>query len=121
MEKIIYSYIDILNIIKSPFPLRDDLSEIDALASSIKQKGLLQPILVRTKELYEIVAGNRRYQACKSLGWRRIACHIADLNDKDAFEISLIENVQRKTLTALEEAHAFKRYYLISAGEESLI
>jgi ParB family transcriptional regulator, chromosome partitioning protein len=89
--------IDILSIIKSSCLVRDDLAEIDALASSIKQKGLLQPILVRAKEehLYEIVAGNRRYQACKCLGWRRIACHIVDLNDKEAFEISLIENVQR--------------------------
>jgi ParB family transcriptional regulator, chromosome partitioning protein len=104
--------IDILSIIKSPCLVRGDLAEIDVLASSIKQKGLLQPILVRSKEeyLYEIVAGNRRYEACKCLGWRRIACHIINLNDKEAFEISLIENVQRKTLTALEEALAFKRY-----------
>jgi ParB family chromosome partitioning protein len=104
--------IDILSIIKSRCLVRDDLAEIDVLASSIKQKGLLQPIIVRAKEeyLYEIIAGNRRYQACKCLGWRRIACHIVELNDKEAFEISLIENVQRKTLTPLEEAHAFRRY-----------
>src|SRR6188472_855387 len=104
--------IDIPNIIKSPRLVRDDLEGIDFLASSIKQNGLFQPILVRAKEeyIYEIVAGNRRYQACKSLGWRRIACHIVELNDKEAFEISLIENIQRKTLSALEEAQAFKRY-----------
>ena len=86
--------IDITNIIKSPYLVRDDLEGIEVLASSTKQNGLLQPILVRTKEeyLYEIVAGNRRYQACKCLGWRRIACHIVD---KEAFEISLIENLQR--------------------------
>ncbi|HET7389755.1 MAG TPA: ParB/RepB/Spo0J family partition protein, partial [Nitrososphaeraceae archaeon] len=104
--------INIHSIVNSPCLVRDDLEGIDVLASSIKQNGLFQPILVRAKEeyLYEIVAGNRRYQACKSLGWRRIACHIVELNDKEAFEISLIENIQRKTLSALEEAEAFKRY-----------
>jgi ParB family transcriptional regulator, chromosome partitioning protein len=104
--------IDILSIIKSPHPVRDDLEGIDVLANSIKQNGLFQPILVRAKQehLYEVVAGNRRYQACKFLGWRRIACHIVELNDKEAFEISLIENIQRKTLSSLEEAHAFKKY-----------
>lgn len=56
--------IDITNIIKSPYLVRDDL-QVDVLANSIKQNGLFQPILVRAKEeyLYEIVAGNRRYQA----------------------------------------------------------
>jgi ParB family transcriptional regulator, chromosome partitioning protein len=105
--------IDILSIIKSPRLVRDDdLEDIEVLGSSIKQNGLFQPILVRAKQehLYEIVAGNRRYQACKALGWKRIACHIVELNDKEAFEISLTENIQRKTLNALEEAHAFKSY-----------
>src|SRR5438105_7298970 len=87
-------------------PVRHNFAGIDALANSIMQKGLLQPILVRTTEdLFEIVAGNRRYQACKNLGWRKILCHVVELNEKEAFEISMIENVQRKTLSALEEAH----------------
>jgi ParB family chromosome partitioning protein len=83
------------------------------LASSIKEKGLLQPILVRIKESYfEIVSGNRRYQACKSLGWRKIICHILELDDKEAFEISLIENIQRKRLDPKEEAEAFRTYIM---------
>jgi len=83
------------------------------LASSIKEKGLLQPILVRIKESYfEIVSGNRRYQACKSLGWRKIICHVLELDDKEAFEISLIENIQRKRLDPKEEAEAFKSYIM---------
>jgi ParB family chromosome partitioning protein len=88
--------------------LVDDLSP---LIASIKQKGLLQPIIIRTKgKRFEIVAGSRRYSACKELGWRKIVCHIVELDDKEAFEVSLVENVQRKTLKPLDEARAFKAY-----------
>jgi ParB family chromosome partitioning protein len=81
------------------------------LSNSINQKGLLHPIIVRTKgEKFEIVAGNRRYNACKSLGWRKITCHIIELDDREAFEVSLIENIQRKTLNPIDEAYAFKKY-----------
>ena len=81
------------------------------LSSSIKVNGLLQPILVRTKENYfEIVAGSRRYNACKSLGWRKILCHIVELDDKEALEVSLAENIQRKSLDPVEEARGFKFY-----------
>jgi ParB family chromosome partitioning protein len=88
-------------------------TEIDELVRSIHKKGLLQPIVVRSKgEYYEIVAGNRRYEACTALGWRKIVCHIAELDDKEAFEVSLIENIQRKNLEPIEQAHAFKNYVL---------
>jgi ParB family transcriptional regulator, chromosome partitioning protein len=81
------------------------------LASSINQKGLLQPIVVRAKEEYfEIVAGNRRFDACKLLGWKKIPCHIVELDDREAFETSLIENIQRQSLNPLDEAKAFKCY-----------
>jgi len=60
--------------------------------------------------MYEIVAGNRRYEACKTLGYRKIACQVIELDDKGAFEVSLVENIQRKTLLPIEEAHAFKKY-----------
>jgi ParB family transcriptional regulator, chromosome partitioning protein len=91
--------------------IRPQLQSISELADSINQKGLLQPIVVRSiDEFFEIVAGNRRYQACRSLGWRKIACHIVELNDKEAFEVSIIENLQRKTLSPIEEGSAFKAY-----------
>jgi ParB family chromosome partitioning protein len=91
--------------------IRHNICDTEELAKSIEQKGLLQPILVRTLDGYfEVVAGNRRYSACKALGWKKIACHIIELDDKEAFEVSLIENVQRKSLTALDEATAFKAY-----------
>jgi ParB family transcriptional regulator, chromosome partitioning protein len=89
-----------------------NLELIEDLRSSIQQKGLLQPIVVRIKEEkdYEIVAGNRRYIACRSIGWRKIMCHIVELDDKEAFEVSLIENLQRRNLSPIEEARAFKAY-----------
>jgi ParB family transcriptional regulator, chromosome partitioning protein len=86
---------------------------LDELVLSISQRGLLHPIIVRTvngRPLYEIVAGCRRYLACKKIGKRKIACQITDLSDKEAFEVSIIENVQRMTLETMDEATAFKTY-----------
>jgi ParB family chromosome partitioning protein len=101
------------NIRPSPNCYHFVQTDIDELICSIKKKGLLQPIIVRPKEgYYEIVAGNRRYQACTTLRWRNIVCHVVELDDKEAFEISLIENVQRRNMDPIEEAHAFKNYVL---------
>lgn len=85
--------------------------EIDKLAQSIKSVGLLQPIIVRPKNNhYEVIAGNRRLAACRALKWRKISCHVIDLDDKSAIELSLIENIQRQTIDPLEEAEAFRSY-----------
>lgn len=104
--------IDIYRIKQPPEYYRSSSSNVNELASSIKLKGLLQPVIVRTNRdgYFEIVAGNRRLQACKILGWRKIICHIVELDDREAFEISLIENIHRKTLNPIEEAHAFRSY-----------
>jgi len=86
---------------------------ISELAKSIAQQGLLQPIIVRTQrgsDYFEIVAGHRRYEACRALGWRKIVCHVLELDDKEAFEVTLIENIQRENLNPIEEAQAFKIY-----------
>lgn len=81
------------------------------LSRSIKKHGLLQPIIVRPiSRGFEIVAGHRRFQACKLLRWKTIPAIVKDVSDKDAFEIQLVENIQRKTLDPIEEAHAFKLY-----------
>lgn len=81
------------------------------LSRSIKKHGLLQPIIVRPiNRGFEIVAGHRRFQACKLLRWKTIPAMVKDVSDKDAFEIQLVENIQRKTLDPIEEAHAFKLY-----------
>jgi ParB family chromosome partitioning protein len=102
------------DIVFSSYSLRncyDDDDEIKDIAISVKNNGLLQPIVVRAKEnVFEIVAGCRRYLACKSLGWKEIPCQVVQLNDMQAFEVSLIENIQRKSLSPLEEANAFRKY-----------
>jgi ParB family chromosome partitioning protein len=103
--------VDINKIKKSEYLQRSP--SIDALYDSIKEKGLLQPIIIRPKnDYFEIVAGNRRYEACKKLGWKKIICHIVELDDKEAFEIGLIENIQRKNFDPIEEARSFEMYVL---------
>lgn len=103
--------VDIHKIKKSEYLQRS--TSIDALYDSIKEKGLLQPIIVRPKnDNFEIVAGNRRYEACKKLGWKKIICHIVELDDKESFEIGLIENIQRKNFDPIEEARSFEMYVL---------
>ena len=91
--------------------LRSYQEGIDELVSSIREKGLIQPIIVRpTGNRFQVVAGARRLEACKRLRWSRVPCIIRELTDKDSYEISLTENIQRKTMNAVEEAEAFKRY-----------
>lgn len=91
--------------------LRDCTTNIDELAKSIKQYGLLQPIIVRpTNSRYEVVAGSRRLAAAKMLRLRKLSCHIIELSDKETFEVGLIENLQHKTMNPIEEAIAFKKY-----------
>jgi ParB family transcriptional regulator, chromosome partitioning protein len=104
--------INISDIELSPYNFRSSTGiEIGGIANSIIRHGLLQPIIVRAaKDLFEIIAGSRRYLACKSLGRKKITCHVVELDDKQMFEVSLIENIQRKSLTPLEEATAFKIY-----------
>ena len=86
----------------------EDLSE---LMASIHEHGMLEPIIVRPKgKGFEVIAGNRRLKACKLLRFRRVNCIVADLNDTEAYEVSIIENVQRRTLNPLEEAMSFKKY-----------
>jgi ParB family transcriptional regulator, chromosome partitioning protein len=104
--------ITISDIVPPANSLRNCVSGIEQLAESIKKIGLLQPIVVRINTLgsFEVVAGNRRFNACKKLGWRKISCHIVELDDKSAFEVSIIENIQRQTLNPVEEGLAFRKY-----------
>jgi ParB family chromosome partitioning protein len=103
--------INIARIRHSTNPLRTDLDHLQELADSIRQHGLLQPIVVRPKEQeYEVVAGNRRLAACRILKLRKISCHLVELTDKEAYEIALVENVHHKTLNPIEEAIAFHKY-----------
>ena len=80
------------------------------LADSIRQFGILQPILVKKKQdYYEIIAGERRWRAAKLAGLKKVPVIIKEFSDQEAVEISLIENIQRESLNPIEEAIAFKR------------
>jgi len=94
--------------------------ELGELAQSIKEKGFIQPIVVREVDggTYEVVAGERRYYAAKSLGLKEIPTIIKELDDKNAFILAIVENLQRQDLNPIEEAQAFKR--LIEEFEFSL-
>lgn len=86
---------------------------VKELAASIRKHGLIQPITVRTIDSgFEIVAGHRRYLACKLLRWKVIPARLRVLSDKEAFEIQLIENMHRLAMDPIEEAEAFKKYIL---------
>jgi ParB family transcriptional regulator, chromosome partitioning protein len=106
-----------LNIIR-PARYQTRIQEIESqkqsiqeLSLSIKKHGLLQPIIVRPVDSgFEIVAGHRRFHACKLLLWRAIPSYVKELSDMAAFEIQLVENIQRETLNAVEEARAFEMY-----------
>ncbi|MFH1779455.1 MAG: ParB/RepB/Spo0J family partition protein [Candidatus Omnitrophota bacterium] len=80
------------------------------LMLSIKEKGVIQPVIVRPKgDGYELIAGERRLRAAKELGFSQLPAIIKDVKDDEALEISLIENIQRQDLNPIEEAHAYQR------------
>jgi len=84
---------------------------LNELVNSIKEKGVVQPILVRrAADGYELIAGERRLRAVKSLGVEKIPAIVKNIQDVDMLEISLIENIQREGLNPIEEAHAFQRF-----------
>lgn len=83
---------------------------LNELADSIKQNGVLQPILVRKKgQNYEIVAGERRYQAAKIAGLKELPVNIKEISDEDVFKLALIENLQRSDLNPIEEAQGYQK------------
>lgn len=93
-----------------PRTLFDD-EKIQELAQTLQTHGMIQPIVVRKKneELYEVIAGERRLRAAKSLGWERISAIIRQLDDTETASIALIENIQREELSVIEEAKAYKQ------------
>lgn len=87
-----------------------DEEAIDELAASIKQFGVLQPLLVQKKgNYYELIAGERRWRAARKAGLTEVPVIIRDFTDQETMEISLIENIQRENLNPIEEAEAYKR------------
>jgi ParB family chromosome partitioning protein len=88
-----------------------DETKIRDLAETIKQQGLLQPILVRPLDngKYQLIHGERRFRACKSIGMNSIKAEIRELTDKEVMEIQLIENIQRVDFCSIEEAKMYER------------
>lgn len=102
--------IDIDRIEPNPHQPRKDFGDLTEMVASVKEKGILEPILVRDFEgKYQIIAGERRYQAAKLAGLLHVPCIEVDVDAKGMLEISLIENLQRKDLSPFEESAALQR------------
>lgn len=94
------------------FQPREEFNQatLEDLANSIKEKGFIQPVLVRLKQgEYELIAGERRFRAAKKLGYKEIPAIIKEATDLDSLEISIIENIQRENLNPIDQAKAYKR------------
>jgi ParB family chromosome partitioning protein len=109
--------IDIGAITVNPFQPRTDFDdgEIAGLARSIDAQGLLQPVVVRQKVdgAFEIISGERRFRAMKSLGWDQIPCLIKEkVSDREMLEMALVENIQRENLNEIETAQAYQQLLL---------
>ena len=114
-ERVVTQSVPIEFLRASPFqPRRSfDEAELEALADSIREKGILQPLLVRPCASgaagYEIVAGERRWRAAQRAGLHEVPAVVRTLSDQETLELALIENIQRSDLSPLDEAQAFRR------------
>ena len=109
-EEVVYIYLD--DIIPNRFQPREVFDEkaLKELAVSIKEHGVIQPIIVRkVNNKYEIIAGERRYKASALAGITKIPAIIRDLDDKESSKIALLENLQRRNLNPIEEARTYKK------------
>ncbi|MCP3738789.1 ParB/RepB/Spo0J family partition protein [Rossellomorea sp. BNER] len=118
-----YKTLKIDQVAPNPSQPRKHFNEesLQELAASIKSDGLQEPILVRpVGEKFEIIAGERRYRAHVIAGLKEIKVNIRELNDEDAFHLSVIENIQREQMTHIEEAQAFMKYVEMGYTHEKI-
>lgn len=113
-SQVIIEKIELTKIVAGVYQPRTnfDSKEIEELAKSISEKGVIQPIILRKiddEDNYEIIAGERRYRAAQIANLKRIPAIIKKINNNDALEIALIENIQRSDLLVTEEAKGYKR------------
>lgn len=104
--------LNVSEIRENEFQPRQDIDplKLEELMASIKEKGVIQPIIVRPKkDGYELIAGERRWKAVKQLGITQLPAIIKDVDDAEAFQLALIENLQRQDLNPLEEALSYQR------------
>lgn len=93
----------------NPGQPRKQFDDLQDLVASIRERGILQPLLLRrVGERYQVIAGERRYRAAKEAGKESVPAVVLDADEQAAFEIALIENIQRRDLTPLEEANAYR-------------
>jgi ParB family chromosome partitioning protein len=86
-------------------------SDLAELADSLREHGLVQPVVVRaTGDRYQLIAGQRRLAAARRLGWEKVLVRVLDVDDRQMSEIAIVENLQRRDLDALEKAASFKQY-----------
>lgn len=107
------SDIDVSLVDPNPWQPRStiDAADLAELAGSLREHGLVQPIVVRARGgRHELIVGQRRLAAARRLGWERIAARVLDVDDRQMAEIAIVENLQRRDLDALEKAASFKRY-----------
>jgi len=123
-EEISISQIGIDDIVSNPFQPRTVFDEegIAELARTIHTHGIIQPIVVRRKNgKFELIAGERRWRAAKSLGWTSVPVIVRDMNDAQTASAALIENLQREGLTPIEEAVAYQQLLVLHGlTQESL-
>ena len=106
-------YVNVENIIPNRFQprLTFDENALNELAMSIKEHGIIQPLVLRKlgEDKYEIIAGERRYKASQLAGLNKVPAIIAALDDNASAEVALVENLQRRNLSAIEEAKSYKK------------
>lgn len=102
--------ISIEDIEPNPDQPRQQMGDLSELTASIREKGILEPLIVRRQEThYQIISGERRYQAALQAGLTELPCVEREVDDMETIELALVENIQRKDLTAFEEAEAFSQ------------
>jgi ParB family chromosome partitioning protein len=105
--------IHVYEIENNPYQPRRDFDEtaIDELAESLKQHGMIQPLVVRRHEdRYQLISGERRLRAAIKAGWQQVPSQVREADDRQMSEVAIVENLQRKDLNPLEKARSFQQY-----------
>jgi ParB family chromosome partitioning protein len=105
--------VEVGRIDRNPFQPRQDFdrAEIQSLSDSLRAHGLLQPLVVRRQDdRYQLIAGERRFQAAMKAGWTEVPVHVVEADDRELAELAIVENLHRKDLNPLEKAASFQRY-----------
>lgn len=105
--------VDLDRLVPNPDQPRKEFNAMEELVNSVKEQGVLVPILIRALEdgRFQVVAGERRFRACREAGLRQIPCIEMEVDERGVLELSLVENIQRRDLSAFEEADAIAELF----------